>query len=53
MLRYTLTRHIQVLAQLVERAAVVRMQQVEELAPAGISQGLEQQVGVVALGHLL
>jgi hypothetical protein len=29
------------------------MQQVQQLAPAGIGQGLEQQVGVVALGHVL
>jgi hypothetical protein len=30
----------------------VRMQQVQQLAAAGIGQGLEQQIGVVALGHV-
>jgi hypothetical protein len=38
---HALPRHVQVFAQLVECAAVVRMQQVEQLAPAGIGQGLE------------
>jgi hypothetical protein len=28
------------------------MQQIEQLAPAGIGQGLEQQVGVAALRHV-
>ena len=51
MLRHALPRHVQVFAQLVECAAVVRMQQVQQLAPAGIGQGLEQYVGVVALCH--
>jgi hypothetical protein len=31
----------------------VRMQQVQQLAPAGIGQGLEQHVGVLALCHVL
>src|SRR5580700_10227713 len=52
-LRHALPRHVQVFAQLVECAAVVRMQQVQELAPAGIGEGLEQHVGVVALWHVL
>jgi hypothetical protein len=51
-LRHALPRHFQVFAQLVERAAVVRVQQVQQLASAGIGQGLEQQVGVVALCSL-
>ena len=51
-LRHALPRHVQVFAQLVERAAVVRMQQIQQLAPAGIGQRLEQQIGVTAvLGH--
>ena len=52
-LRHALPRHVEVLAEVVERAAVVRVQQVEQLAPAGIGQGLEEQVGVAALGHVL
>src|SRR5262249_49138043 len=51
-LRHTLPCHVQVLAQVVERAAVVRVQQVQQLAPAGIGQRLEQQVVIVgALRH--
>src|SRR6202007_1199988 len=38
--------------QLVERAAVVRMQQVQQLAPTGIGESLEQHVGVIALSHV-
>ena len=54
MLRHALPRHLQVFAQLsLSRAAVVRMQEVQQLAPAGIGQGLEQYVGVVALWHVL
>ncbi len=52
-LRHALPRHIQVFAKLVEVAPVVRVQQVQELASAGISQGLEQRVGVAALCHVL
>ena len=40
-LGHGLARHVQVLTQLVERAAVVRVQKIEELAPAGVGQGLE------------
>jgi hypothetical protein len=29
------------------------MQQIQQLAPAWVGQGLEQQVGVVALHHIL
>jgi hypothetical protein len=50
-LSHALPRHVQVLAQLVERAAIVRVQQIQELAPARIGQGLEQHIGVGALGH--
>src|SRR6185369_4538368 len=53
MLRHALARHVQVVAQLVERAAVVRVQQVQQFAPAGIGEGLEQQIGVAALRHIL
>src|SRR4029077_2328294 len=52
-LRHALPCHVQVFTQLVERAAVVRMQQVQQLAPARIGQGLEQYVGVGALCHVL
>jgi hypothetical protein len=29
----------------------MRMQQVQQLAPARVSEGLEQQVGIFAFGH--
>jgi len=48
-----LPRHVEVFAELVERAAVMRMQQIQQLAPVGIRQGLEQQVRIVALCHVL
>jgi hypothetical protein len=50
-LRNALPRHVEVLAQLVERATVIRMQQIQELAPAGIGEGFEQHIGVGAFGH--
>ena len=53
MLRYALPRHVHVLAQLVERAAVVCVQQVKKLPPAGVRQRLEQCVGVGALCHVV
>jgi hypothetical protein len=31
----------------------VRMQQIQQLAPAGIGQGLEQDVGVVVPCHVM
>jgi hypothetical protein len=52
-LRHTLPRHVKVFTQLVESAAVVRMQQIEQLSPAGIGEGPEKRVGVVALRHIL
>src|SRR5262249_39723001 len=50
-LRHTLARDVQVLAQVVEPAAVVGVQQIQELAPAGIGKRLEQQVGIGTLYH--
>jgi uncharacterized protein len=47
----SLAGHIKVFAQFVLRATVMRVQQVEELAPARIGQCLEQQIGVVMFGH--
>src|SRR5262249_52659867 len=41
MLRHALPRHIQVFAEIVECAAVVGVQQVQQLAPAGVGQSLE------------
>ena len=39
--------------QVVEGAAIVYVQQVQQLAPARIGEGFEQQVGVIeALGHV-
>ncbi len=48
-LRNSLPRHVQMLAQFIERAPVVRMQKVQQLAPAGIGQGFEQQVSVMEM----
>src|SRR5579883_408830 len=45
-LRDALARHIQMLAQLVKRAAVMRVQHIQQLAPARIGQSLEQQISV-------
>jgi hypothetical protein len=51
-LRHALAGHVEMLAQLVERAPIMVVQQVQELAPAGVGEGLEQQIGVIgALGH--
>jgi hypothetical protein len=48
----SLAGHVEVLAQVVQGAAVVRVQQIQQLAPAGIGQRLEQEIGVLdALGH--
>src|SRR5512146_2150170 len=42
-----LTGHIQVPAKVTERPSVVAIQEIEKLAPAGIGQRLEQEVGIV------
>ncbi len=47
MLRDGLTRHVEVLAQITEGLTVMGIEEVEELAPAGVRQRFEQQVGVV------
>src|SRR5260221_443572 len=47
-LGHSLPRHVQVLAQLVERLTVVRVQKVEELAPAGVGQRPEEKIRVAA-----
>lgn len=47
-LRHALPCHVQVLAQLFEGAAVVRMQQIQQLASVGIGEGIEQQIGVMS-----
>ena len=52
-LRYTLPCHIQVFAQLIERAAIVFMQQIQQLAPAGVGQSLEEHIWVMSIGHLV
>src|SRR5262249_27002094 len=51
-LGHALPCHVHVVAQIIERAAIVRMQQIQKLPPARVGEGLEQQVGVTAvLGH--
>src|SRR5262249_39493813 len=52
-LRDSLSCHVEVLAQLIERAAVMSVQQVEQLAPAGIRQSLEKRIGTLEVGHRL
>src|SRR6185437_5214383 len=47
-LRHTLARYVEVIAELVQRLAVVGMQDVEQLASARIGQGLEKCVIVAA-----
>ena len=51
MLRHALACHVEVVAQFVEGAAVVGVQQIQQLPPAGIGQRLEEHVGVASLGH--
>jgi hypothetical protein len=51
MLRYPLPRHGHVFAQFVECAPVMGVQQVKQLAPAGICQSFEKRVCVVVLCH--
>jgi hypothetical protein len=49
---HPLPRHVQVSAQLIQCAAVMRIQQVQEPAPAWIGQRVEKHVGVIeASGH--
>lgn len=49
MLCDALARHIHVLAQLIQRAAIMRMQKIEQLAPARIGQGSEKRIRFVTL----
>ena len=45
-LGHALTRHVEVLAQVVQAAAVMRVQQVQQLAPTRVGEGFEEQIGV-------
>src|ERR1700730_8312649 len=47
MLRHGLPGHVEVLTQLAQSLCVVRIEQVQQLATAGIRKCLEQEVGVV------
>src|SRR5579883_3049569 len=48
----SLAGHLHVFAELVQRAAVMRVQEVQKLSPARIGEGLEERVSVVATDHL-